>query len=47
MGIIAWLVLGLAARLPATMRIPGRRSQGLATACHLASGRAGHRIAHR
>jgi uncharacterized membrane protein YeaQ/YmgE (transglycosylase-associated protein family) len=48
MGIIAWLVFGLAARLAATMLIPGRRSQGLAiTAGHLVSGRAGHRMAHR
>jgi hypothetical protein len=48
MGIIAWIVLGLAAGLLATMLIPGRRSQGLAiTACHLVSGRSGHRMAHR
>jgi uncharacterized membrane protein YeaQ/YmgE (transglycosylase-associated protein family) len=30
MGIIAWIVLGLAAGLLADMLIPGRRSQGLA-----------------
>jgi hypothetical protein len=48
MGINAWLVLGLAAGLLATMLIPGRRSQGLAiTACHPVSGRDGHRMAHR
>ena len=48
MGIIAWIGLGLAAVLLATMLIPGRRSQGLAiTARHLASGRAGRRMAHR
>jgi hypothetical protein len=29
MGIIAWIVLGLAAGLFASMLIPGRRSQGL------------------
>jgi uncharacterized membrane protein YeaQ/YmgE (transglycosylase-associated protein family) len=48
MEIIAWVVLGLAADLLATMLIPGRRSQGLAiTACHLVSGQAGHQMAHR
>ena len=47
MGIIAWLILGLAARLLATIRITGRRSQGLATACHLVSVRAGHRMGHQ
>jgi uncharacterized membrane protein YeaQ/YmgE (transglycosylase-associated protein family) len=48
MGIFAWIVLGLGAGLLATMLIPGTRSQGLAiTACHLVSGRAGHRMAHR
>jgi hypothetical protein len=47
MGIIPWLVLALAARPLVTMRIPGRRSQGLATACHLVSGRDGRRMAHR
>jgi uncharacterized membrane protein YeaQ/YmgE (transglycosylase-associated protein family) len=48
MGIIAWIVPGLGAGLLASMLIPGRRSQGLAmTACHLVSGRAGHRMAHR
>ena len=29
MGIIAWIVLGLAAGLLANMLIPGKRSQGL------------------
>ena len=93
MGIIAWIVLGLAAGLLADMLIPGRRSRGLAItwvigvagalaggwaatklfhlhtvyglfnlsswltatagaavlllACHLVTGRAGHRMAHR
>jgi uncharacterized membrane protein YeaQ/YmgE (transglycosylase-associated protein family) len=93
MGIIAWIVLGLAAGLLADMLIPGRRSQGLVItwvigvagalaggwaaaklfhlhtvyglfnlstwltviagaavlllACHLVTGRAGHRMAHR
>jgi uncharacterized membrane protein YeaQ/YmgE (transglycosylase-associated protein family) len=93
MGIIAWIVLGLAAGLVANMLIPGRRSQGLVLTCvigiagalgggwaatrlfhlhtlhgffnistwltaiagaavlliayHLASGRDGHRMAHR
>jgi uncharacterized membrane protein YeaQ/YmgE (transglycosylase-associated protein family) len=28
MGIIAWIILGLGAGLPASMLIPGRRSQG-------------------
>jgi uncharacterized membrane protein YeaQ/YmgE (transglycosylase-associated protein family) len=48
MGIIGWVVPGLAAGLLATMLIPGRRSQGLAiTACDLVSGRAGHWMAPR
>jgi uncharacterized membrane protein YeaQ/YmgE (transglycosylase-associated protein family) len=33
MGIIAWIVLGLAAGLIANMLIPGRRSQGLLLTC--------------
>ena len=33
MGIIAWIVLGLAAGLLANMLIPGRRSQGLIITC--------------
>ena len=33
MGIIAWIVLGLAAGLIANMLIPGRRSQGLILTC--------------
>src|ERR1022692_1498492 len=33
MGIIAWIVLGLAAGLLANMLIPGRRSQGLIVTC--------------
>ena len=33
MGIIAWIVLGLAAGLLANMLIPGRRSQGLFLTC--------------
>ena len=33
MGIIAWIVLGLAAGLIANMLIPGRRSQGLIITC--------------
>jgi uncharacterized membrane protein YeaQ/YmgE (transglycosylase-associated protein family) len=33
MGIIAWIVLGLAAGLIANMLIPGRRSQGLLITC--------------
>ena len=33
MGIIAWIVLGLAAGLIANMLIPGRRSQGLVITC--------------
>jgi uncharacterized membrane protein YeaQ/YmgE (transglycosylase-associated protein family) len=33
MGIIAWIVLGLAAGLIANMLIPGRRSQGLVLTC--------------
>ena len=35
MGIIGWVVLGLAASLLATMLIPGRRSLGLAITCVL------------
>ncbi|HEV2371205.1 MAG TPA: GlsB/YeaQ/YmgE family stress response membrane protein [Streptosporangiaceae bacterium] len=33
MGIIAWIVLGLAAGLLANMLIPGRRRQGLILTC--------------
>jgi uncharacterized membrane protein YeaQ/YmgE (transglycosylase-associated protein family) len=33
MGIIAWIILGLAAGLLATMLIPGKRSQGLILTC--------------
>jgi uncharacterized membrane protein YeaQ/YmgE (transglycosylase-associated protein family) len=33
MGIIAWIVLGLAAGLLGNMLIPGRRSQGLIITC--------------
>lgn len=33
MGIIAWIVLGLAAGLIANMLLPGRRSQGLIVTC--------------
>ena len=33
MGIVAWIVLGLAAGLLANMLIPGRRSQGLILTC--------------
>ena len=33
MGIIAWIVLGLAAGLLANMLIPGKRSQGLISTC--------------
>jgi uncharacterized membrane protein YeaQ/YmgE (transglycosylase-associated protein family) len=33
MGIIAWIVLGLAAGLLANMLIPGKRSQGLIITC--------------
>jgi uncharacterized membrane protein YeaQ/YmgE (transglycosylase-associated protein family) len=33
MGIIAWIVLGLAAGLLANMLIPGKRSQGLIFTC--------------
>jgi len=33
MGIIGWVVLGLAAGLLANMLTPGRRSQGLAITC--------------
>ena len=33
MGIIAWIVLGLASGLLANMLIPGRRQQGLILTC--------------
>jgi uncharacterized membrane protein YeaQ/YmgE (transglycosylase-associated protein family) len=33
MGVIAWIVLGLAAGLLANMLIPGKRSQGLIVTC--------------
>ena len=33
MGIIAWIVLGLAAGLVANMLIPGKRQQGLIITC--------------
>jgi uncharacterized membrane protein YeaQ/YmgE (transglycosylase-associated protein family) len=33
MGIIAWIVLGLAAGLLANMLVPGKRSQGLILTC--------------
>ena len=33
MGIIAWIVLGLAAGLLANMLIPGKRQQGLIITC--------------
>ena len=33
MGIIAWIILGLAAGLIANMLIPGRRQQGLILTC--------------
>ena len=33
MGIIAWIILGLAAGLLANVLIPGRRSQGLILTC--------------
>jgi uncharacterized membrane protein YeaQ/YmgE (transglycosylase-associated protein family) len=33
MGIIAWIILGLAAGLLANMLIPGKRSQGLILTC--------------
>jgi uncharacterized membrane protein YeaQ/YmgE (transglycosylase-associated protein family) len=33
MGIIAWIVLGVAAGLLANMVIPGKRSQGLILTC--------------
>ena len=39
MGIIGWVVLGLAAGLLANMLIPGRG--------YLVTGRAGQRMAHR
>jgi uncharacterized membrane protein YeaQ/YmgE (transglycosylase-associated protein family) len=35
-GIIAWIVLGLAAGLLANMLIPGKRSQGLILTCLIA-----------
>jgi uncharacterized membrane protein YeaQ/YmgE (transglycosylase-associated protein family) len=33
MGIIAWIVLGLAAGLLGNMLVPGRRSQGIILTC--------------
>jgi uncharacterized membrane protein YeaQ/YmgE (transglycosylase-associated protein family) len=33
MGVIAWIVLGVASGLLANMLIPGRRSQGLPVTC--------------
>ena len=33
MGIIAWIILGLAAGLLANMLIPGKRSQGIILSC--------------
>jgi len=33
MGIIAWIILGLAAGLLANVLIPGKRSQGLVLTC--------------
>ena len=33
MGIIAWIILGLAAGLLANMLIPGKRTQGLILTC--------------
>jgi uncharacterized membrane protein YeaQ/YmgE (transglycosylase-associated protein family) len=33
MGIIAWIILGLASGLLANLLIPGRRSQGLVLTC--------------
>ena len=33
MGIVAWIVLGLAAGLIANLLIPGKRSQGLILTC--------------
>lgn len=33
MGVIAWIVLGLAAGLIANMLIPGKRSEGLILTC--------------
>ena len=33
MGVIAWIILGLAAGLLANMLIPGKRSQGLIVTC--------------
>jgi uncharacterized membrane protein YeaQ/YmgE (transglycosylase-associated protein family) len=49
MGIIGWVVLGLAAGLLANMLIPGRRSQGLAITCVIgvAGAPAGGRMALR
>jgi uncharacterized membrane protein YeaQ/YmgE (transglycosylase-associated protein family) len=38
MGIIARIVLELAAGLLASMLVPGKRSQGPIPACHLATG---------
>ena len=52
MGIIAWIVLGLAAGLLADMLIPGKRSQGLVLTCligiagALAGGWAATRLFH-
>src|ERR1039457_4299555 len=52
MGIIAWIVLGLAAGLLANMLIPGKRSQGLVLTCligiagALAGGWAATRLFH-
>jgi uncharacterized membrane protein YeaQ/YmgE (transglycosylase-associated protein family) len=49
-GILAWIVLGLAAGLIANMLIPGRRSQGLIITCligvagALLGGLAGHQV---
>ena len=49
MGIIGWVVLGLAAGLLASMLIPRRRSQGLAITCVIgvAGAPAGGRMALR
>ena len=52
MGIISWVVLGLAAGLLANMLIPGRRSQGLVITCVIgvagapAGGWAATRLSH-
>ena len=43
MGIIGWVVLGLAAGLLANMLIPGKRSQGLAITHGLVEDLPGHR----